>query len=349
MAYQEMTRVFQNSEQKGAARLIMLAIAEHADTDGFAYPSAERLANYANLSTRHTERVIAQLKDTPELFVMAGGGRWKSNRYVVLVGCDLDEAIRRVQCAYKKGQGTEISKAHARMILVVNKGVEIMSDVDQMSEYSSEETPTSDTETPTSGVGNTDILSKETPTSDPITPTSDTETPTSDTETPTSDPITPTPESDEPIEPSLTGQSVEPSSVEPSDFFIEPPDLNREREPEEPSKILSLVGYSVFEKKFFEITGRNPKLELHQQEVNPLAVELWGEGYRVEDLERTALLCSGWMKIPPHPKQVVQYIAAAKSTISKKKSTSQYGSDKGNYGMFYDKDVECEDVAEVGD
>lgn len=79
-----------------------------------------------------------------------------------------------------------------------------------------------------------------------------------------------------------------------------------------PEKILSLKDYLAFKKKFFEITGKNPDLKLHQDEVDPLAVELWSAGYRVSDLEKVAEYCS-WMTNPPHPKQIVQYIEAARN------------------------------------
>lgn len=333
MAYQEVTRIFQHSKQKGAARLIMLAIAEHADTNGYAFPSAERIAAYAACSARHVERLIPELKDTPELYVLAGGGRWKSNRYVILAGCGPDEAIRRIQYAYHKSIGDIIGKEHAKT-LIVNKWAEIMQNVDEMSEYPPQETPTSDTETPTSDAQNSDISSKETPTFEANTPTSD-------TDTPTSRPETPTRESDEPsIEPSENNRSLEPSKK------FEPP----ERESQPDPKILSLIGYSDFQDKFFEITGRDPKLESHQSEVHPLAGELWSAGYRIEDLERTALLCSGWMTTPPHPKQVVEYIAAAKRTLlGKKKRQSQYGEEKGDYSAFGDTDDWQEAEATAGD
>jgi len=72
--------VLEQSKTKGAQRLILLVIAEHADRNGHAWPSVETIARLANCSQRFVKRTIAKL-DAGELVLERGGGRGRSNRY----------------------------------------------------------------------------------------------------------------------------------------------------------------------------------------------------------------------------------------------------------------------------
>jgi hypothetical protein len=72
--------VLEKSKTKGAQRLILLVIAEHADRNGIAWPSVETIARLANCSERYVKETIALLQ-TGELVLERGGGRGRSNRY----------------------------------------------------------------------------------------------------------------------------------------------------------------------------------------------------------------------------------------------------------------------------
>jgi MarR-like DNA-binding transcriptional regulator SgrR of sgrS sRNA len=72
--------VLERSKTKGAQRLILLVIAEHADSTGIAWPSVETIARLANCSERFVKRTIKKL-DSGELVLERGGGRGRSNRY----------------------------------------------------------------------------------------------------------------------------------------------------------------------------------------------------------------------------------------------------------------------------
>ncbi len=59
--------VWEHSKAKGTARLILLALADHADENGVAWPSLSRLAKYVNVSKENVCRNISRLIKMGEL------------------------------------------------------------------------------------------------------------------------------------------------------------------------------------------------------------------------------------------------------------------------------------------
>lgn len=89
--------VWHESETTGNDRLVLLAIADEADDDGHnAYPSMERIAHKARLNKHTVMRAVARLEEAGELVVTRPEryGRGRFNRYVVVMGRDVDEAQR---------------------------------------------------------------------------------------------------------------------------------------------------------------------------------------------------------------------------------------------------------------
>ncbi len=80
MSIEAVRHVLENSKTKGAQRLILVVIAEHADINGIAWPSVETIARLANCSERFVKATIKKLK-SGELVIERGGGRGRSNRY----------------------------------------------------------------------------------------------------------------------------------------------------------------------------------------------------------------------------------------------------------------------------
>jgi len=80
MSIEAVRWVLERSKTKGAQRLILVVIAEHADKNGLAWPSIETIARLANCSERFVKETIAKLK-SGELIIERGGGRGRSNRY----------------------------------------------------------------------------------------------------------------------------------------------------------------------------------------------------------------------------------------------------------------------------
>lgn len=75
MSIRVMTQVWDRSQHKGSALLVLLAIADHAHDDGGgAFPSIRALAAKVRMSERQTQRLIDTLAQSGELQVTAGGG-----------------------------------------------------------------------------------------------------------------------------------------------------------------------------------------------------------------------------------------------------------------------------------
>jgi hypothetical protein len=65
-------------------KLVLLAVADHASDDGFAYPSVARLAWKCGYSERSIQRELRELEKAELLFVVReGGGRGKATTYCV--------------------------------------------------------------------------------------------------------------------------------------------------------------------------------------------------------------------------------------------------------------------------
>jgi len=76
--------VWSRSESRNGARLVMLALADRADDDGFAWPSIEDLCERTKLSPRAVQKALANLVELGELKVESGGGRRVRNRYTIV-------------------------------------------------------------------------------------------------------------------------------------------------------------------------------------------------------------------------------------------------------------------------
>ncbi|MBK8050069.1 MAG: helix-turn-helix domain-containing protein [Anaerolineales bacterium] len=77
-------RVWENSNQCGAARLLLLALAEHANDDGVCWPSISRLAKYSNVSERQTQRILKKLVADGEVeLTVRTGGRGKTQCFII--------------------------------------------------------------------------------------------------------------------------------------------------------------------------------------------------------------------------------------------------------------------------
>lgn len=84
MSVQAMTRVLENSRLSGAARMVLLVIANHETEDRGAYPSIERIAKEANVSVRTVFRAVEEARLRGELLVAFKAGPNGTNLYRVL-------------------------------------------------------------------------------------------------------------------------------------------------------------------------------------------------------------------------------------------------------------------------
>ena len=75
------SRVWEHSSQKGSPFILLLAIANYADENGFAFPGLATLATRIRMSRRQTMRLVARLEGAGELLVLRREGR--GNLYIV--------------------------------------------------------------------------------------------------------------------------------------------------------------------------------------------------------------------------------------------------------------------------
>jgi len=80
MSIKVATQIWQGSKQKSGNLLVLLALADHADDEGKAWPGIPLLARKARLSERHVRRCLNQLVGDGEVTVLTepapSGGRW---------------------------------------------------------------------------------------------------------------------------------------------------------------------------------------------------------------------------------------------------------------------------------
>jgi hypothetical protein len=80
MSIQVSKRVWEGSKHKSGNLLLLLAIADHADEEGKAYPGIPLLADKMRVTPRHVHRCISEALTSGELGILPeaapGGGPW---------------------------------------------------------------------------------------------------------------------------------------------------------------------------------------------------------------------------------------------------------------------------------
>jgi hypothetical protein len=93
MSIEALSIVLNHSQAKGAAKLVLIGIANHLGPDAHegAWPSQARLAGYANVSDRAVRDAIQTLEQLGELTKETAGGvsrnQYKPNRYWITLRC----------------------------------------------------------------------------------------------------------------------------------------------------------------------------------------------------------------------------------------------------------------------
>jgi hypothetical protein len=83
MSIAVMTRVWSHSKHKGNRLLILLALADHADDDGYCWPSVDTLAVKSRCSRRTVQEVLRELEQTEEIEIAPNAGPKGTNLYQV--------------------------------------------------------------------------------------------------------------------------------------------------------------------------------------------------------------------------------------------------------------------------
>jgi DNA-binding HxlR family transcriptional regulator len=88
-----MAAVWQHGPRSPEDLLALLAIADHANDDGVAYPGIARLAEKCRVTERTLRRTLRRLEDGGWLETTIGGGRSHTNLYRVIAKGDVDAPV----------------------------------------------------------------------------------------------------------------------------------------------------------------------------------------------------------------------------------------------------------------
>jgi len=83
MSVKVMSMVWEHGPAKASERLMLLAIADHADDSGAAFPGVERLARKCCVTLRPAQNTIRALERDGWMTVEVGGGRNNTNHYQI--------------------------------------------------------------------------------------------------------------------------------------------------------------------------------------------------------------------------------------------------------------------------
>jgi len=84
MSFAWTNAVWENSKSSGTSRVIMLALADHADDNGICWPSISRLARYANVDRRNIFRHLEALIKAGEIKISGKGFRGVNKYQITL-------------------------------------------------------------------------------------------------------------------------------------------------------------------------------------------------------------------------------------------------------------------------
>ena len=137
MSIEIMNRVWSQSRQQGTKLVLLLALADMANSNGYCWPSLETLQQRARLSHRQNViKAIAEMESGSEIWVEHSRGRNRSNTYIITVGMSVDElaktliahfdyqpsvAMQKANDFLKRSRGTTLSKCSPQAENVVGE------------------------------------------------------------------------------------------------------------------------------------------------------------------------------------------------------------------------------------
>lgn len=89
MSIKVMSRVWESSAQSGGALLVLLALADFADDEGYCWPAVGTLATKARMGERNARYLLRSLEAAGEISVTPNGGRHGTSGYRVLPGAKI--------------------------------------------------------------------------------------------------------------------------------------------------------------------------------------------------------------------------------------------------------------------
>lgn len=83
MSVRVMSLVWEDESLSATDKIVMLSLADHADDEGYCYPSISRLTRRTGLAERTVQNAVKRLKSDGKLHVNLNAGRGHSNLYRV--------------------------------------------------------------------------------------------------------------------------------------------------------------------------------------------------------------------------------------------------------------------------
>lgn len=116
MSIQAIAWVLENSEAEGYDRLVLLAIANHADARGMnAYPSIPLIAREARVHRSTVFRSLARLENLGEVVVVRDRAKRRCNEYIVPVDISVDRSqaatLATVAAGDSKGRSVRLNRS----------------------------------------------------------------------------------------------------------------------------------------------------------------------------------------------------------------------------------------------
>lgn len=110
MSIGRMQAAWTQSKATNLARFLLVAIADNASDDGFAWPGLDYLHSKTKISKRHITRLIKQLHNSGELWVEQHYETGGKTHYIITLGLDNDTLIKTLmeRCGKSKTEATLI-------------------------------------------------------------------------------------------------------------------------------------------------------------------------------------------------------------------------------------------------
>lgn len=116
MTLEVMNTVWEHSKEKGTKRLVLLALADAANHDGYCWPGIEYIARRCKCSGRYIIKIIAELEQSGEIFAAHRPGRNRGNVYFVTVNTNIEDFAKRLvhYLDYKPTEALRAATEHLR-------------------------------------------------------------------------------------------------------------------------------------------------------------------------------------------------------------------------------------------
>ena len=118
MSIKVMSQVWEHSQMKGSALLLLIAVADFADDEGYAFPSTETLAQKIRMSTRQVIRLRQMLYESGELEYVSGGNG-KGDKLSVKVSVRVTNRVTKGDKSGKERVTNRVTKGDTRVTRTV--------------------------------------------------------------------------------------------------------------------------------------------------------------------------------------------------------------------------------------